>query len=244
MPWQPDGQFIRQNTDFSGATVWQQDQQATIKIIAARHDDHDQDLASGIQACLNLDGYNAMRADLNMDTNGIINVADGVNPQDAATKAQVDLVQDNVDDNDLELADHEARISTIEAADPFVAQSLQIGGEVNQLSELITGNTGLITLDPSDANRWLLSNEGTITLNIIKPVGVRDIGPNYTIEGTIIVTNGAAPGVITLQSGGVPVPGGDILGSNPISGSSKYLLTYIMHNRNGAYTELFVWSAV
>ena len=77
MPWQPAGTFLRVNPDFSGATVWQQDQAATIKIIASRHDYHDEDLGQGIQQCLNINGLNAMAADLDMDGNNIINLPGG-----------------------------------------------------------------------------------------------------------------------------------------------------------------------
>ena len=66
MPWQADGNFLRTNNQFTGAEVWEKDQQAAIKIIASRHDYHDEDLAVGIENCLNLDGYNVMRADLDM----------------------------------------------------------------------------------------------------------------------------------------------------------------------------------
>ena len=66
MPWKAGGVFERENPDYQGASVWSQDQQASIKIIATRHDFHDEDLAQGIQACLNLNGLNAMLADLDM----------------------------------------------------------------------------------------------------------------------------------------------------------------------------------
>lgn len=69
MSWQIDGTFRRTNTDFEAGPngeLWTQDLQASIKIIASRHDFHDQDLALGIAATLNLDGLNSMRADLKM----------------------------------------------------------------------------------------------------------------------------------------------------------------------------------
>ena len=77
MPWQNTGNFLRTNNQFTGTTVWSQDQQASIKIIASRHDFHDEDLATGIENCLNLDGYNSMRADIDMGGNTLINLAGG-----------------------------------------------------------------------------------------------------------------------------------------------------------------------
>lgn len=80
MPWKLDGTFERINPDFFGPTVWSQDQVASIKVIASRHDYHDEDLAQGIAGSLSLDGYNAMRADLDMGGNAIINVLTGTGP--------------------------------------------------------------------------------------------------------------------------------------------------------------------
>lgn len=77
MPWNTNGTFTRTNAQFFGADVWQKDQQASIKIIATRHDYHDEDLALGIANCLNLDGYNTMRADLDMGGYCIINQCGG-----------------------------------------------------------------------------------------------------------------------------------------------------------------------
>ena len=74
MPWQPDGTFLRINPDYTG-NVWDKDQKADIKVIATRHDFHDQDLADGIARCLNIDGYNKMFADLDMNNYKIINAA-------------------------------------------------------------------------------------------------------------------------------------------------------------------------
>lgn len=89
MPWQPDGNFLRTNNQFTGDTVWEQDQQAAIKIIASRHDYHDEDLAIGIENCLNLDGYNKMRADLDMNNNTIINLQGGTLATEGAWTPQL-----------------------------------------------------------------------------------------------------------------------------------------------------------
>jgi len=87
MPWKEDGTFERENGPdpvFKGDDVWQDDQKASIKVVAARHDYHDEGLANGIEGCLNLDGYNSMRADLDMGGFQVINtleeedVSDGI----------------------------------------------------------------------------------------------------------------------------------------------------------------------
>ena len=69
MPWQIDGTFLRvtnNTTADPNGDLWNKDFAASIKIIATRHDVHDQDLADGIASCLNLDGLNTMRAILKM----------------------------------------------------------------------------------------------------------------------------------------------------------------------------------
>jgi len=52
MAWQGDGTFTRDNGVNSGTETWQDDAAAATKIVADRHDVHDQDLATGIAACL------------------------------------------------------------------------------------------------------------------------------------------------------------------------------------------------
>jgi hypothetical protein len=90
MPWNPStGQFERQNQNFSGNSVWDQDRQAQIKIISTRHDYHDNDMAAGISECLNINGLNAMQASLDMGGFSIANLLIGSDPDDVATYGQV-----------------------------------------------------------------------------------------------------------------------------------------------------------
>jgi hypothetical protein len=91
MPWnQSESKFIRTNSiEFSGVDVWHKDQLASIKIIATRHDYHDQDIADGISRCLNIDGFNKMYANLDMNNYSIINLSGGTLPKDVATYDQI-----------------------------------------------------------------------------------------------------------------------------------------------------------
>lgn len=50
------GTFTRSNGVYTGAAVWTSDAGAGVKILATRHDTHDQDLAAGINACLHKGG--------------------------------------------------------------------------------------------------------------------------------------------------------------------------------------------
>lgn len=77
MPWS-GGVFTRTNGTYNGPTVWATDAANNVKIMSGRHDTHDQDLASGINACVAKDGSNTVTV-LNLtgtvnSTSGIINV--------------------------------------------------------------------------------------------------------------------------------------------------------------------------
>jgi len=91
MAWNGSGTFSRTNGYNTGATTWVQDRNAAVKITAARHDTHDQDLAAGINACLTKNGENSPTTNLPMGGFKHTNVAQA----SARTEyARVDQVQD------------------------------------------------------------------------------------------------------------------------------------------------------
>jgi hypothetical protein len=93
MPWDtPTKTFIRNNGRNSGPTVWDEDAIALQDIDSQGHDDHDQDLANGITACLNINGVNAMLTDLSMGGFKVTGIADAVVDTDAVSKSQLDDV--------------------------------------------------------------------------------------------------------------------------------------------------------
>lgn len=65
MPWQ-SGSFGRTNGVNTGSALWDQDRLDGTKIRADRHDTHDQDLADGIDQCVQRGGQNAATANLPM----------------------------------------------------------------------------------------------------------------------------------------------------------------------------------
>ncbi|PKR55396.1 hypothetical protein [Thalassospira marina] len=90
MPWNGAGTFERTNGTHSGDTVWENDRDAGIKVVAENHDNHDQDLANGIQQCLTKDGQNTPTDNLPMGNNRHT----GVGAAQAATDyARADQVQ-------------------------------------------------------------------------------------------------------------------------------------------------------
>lgn len=85
MPWSA-GTYAR----LYGLAGWVDDRDAGTKILATRHDSHDQDLADGINACLKKDGTNAATANLSVGGFKITNLGTPSAGTDAATKAYVD----------------------------------------------------------------------------------------------------------------------------------------------------------
>lgn len=76
MPWSGSAgsqTFSRTNGVHTGSTVYQQDAAASIGIRADYHDVHDQDIASGLSACLKQDGGTSMTAALPMGGNDLLN---------------------------------------------------------------------------------------------------------------------------------------------------------------------------
>jgi len=66
MPWDGAGNFTRTNGVNTGDDLWEQDKNASVKIVTSRHDDHDTDLKDGINACLAKNGENSPTANLPM----------------------------------------------------------------------------------------------------------------------------------------------------------------------------------
>ncbi len=86
MPWN-NGQFTRTNDQYDGENIWQDeagDGDPTIKSL--NHDRHDQDLADGISACLNLDGQNVMRSGLDMGGFEVTNIGEPTQDSSAASR--------------------------------------------------------------------------------------------------------------------------------------------------------------
>ena len=89
MAWNGSGNFQRTNGSFSGSAVWEDDANAGFDIVDSRHDNHDQDLAQGINNCLTKDGQNSPTADLSMNTFKHTNVGDGTARNHYATIGQL-----------------------------------------------------------------------------------------------------------------------------------------------------------
>ena len=61
MPWS-NGVYTRSNGVFTGATVWASDASVGTNITTSHHDTHDQDIATGLNNCVTVDGLNQIAA--------------------------------------------------------------------------------------------------------------------------------------------------------------------------------------
>ena len=77
-------------TRTGGSTAWGDDRDASTEIEAGLHDTHDEDLAQGINECLNKDGENSPSTDISWGNNKITNLKDPTADGDAANKGYVD----------------------------------------------------------------------------------------------------------------------------------------------------------
>lgn len=88
MPWTGPYVFTRDNSSFTGPTVWDDDFNAGTKITTTHHDFHDQDIADGFALVLRNDGVNSPTASINWGGFKITNQANGTVATDSATYGQ------------------------------------------------------------------------------------------------------------------------------------------------------------
>ena len=160
--WQFDGSFLRGNTDFDAVNgaLWTQDLSASIKIIAARHDNHDEVLSNGIEATLNLDGLNSMRANLKMGGFKITGLADATGLTDIPTYGQT--------------------AGSMTFAADVLALLDRNGTEIDNVS-IPTGGGGTGTVSSITAGAGL--DGGTI--NVAGTISLEALAPGQTYSGGI-----------------------------------------------------------
>jgi hypothetical protein len=191
--------FIRENPDYSGASVWQQDQQASIKIIASRHDIHDQDLADGISRCLNIDGVNSLAANLDFNNYKGINLAAGSQPTDTARFGQV------IDSAVFSNSTRDLTLSTPDGVE-FTVNIPATGPGVGTVEEISAGDGLTATPNP---------------ITISGEISLETLGVGQTFSGGIMSITIDKHGRVTQVNTGAL--GGTNLGATPAS--STVLIT-------------------
>ena len=82
MSWSGNGAFVRTNGVQSGARTWQQARDAGRNIRADDQDNHDEDIAQGLENCLTRDGQNAPSGNLPMNSKRHTGVANASSDSD------------------------------------------------------------------------------------------------------------------------------------------------------------------
>lgn len=180
MPWTGPN-FIRENGPtpiFTGSTAWQQDAAAGTLILASRHDFHDQDLAQGIDACLNKNGANTIAADINWGGFKITSLGNGILATDAAnygqtvtaaaldsgtniltlTRAAGDIT---VDLTSLVVGGSTSNFAKLNASDNVFVGQAEFGGPLTCTDSFIIDHT---TGGSTDNWTWNCNNPALLTL--------------------------------------------------------------------------------
>jgi hypothetical protein len=244
MGWQLDGTFLRINPDYSASAsgaLWYKDLSSTppIKIVATRHDYHDNDLALGIQACLNLDGLNAMRADLNMAGYDLY-AKDGIFTGNISSLG----IDDNATSNRLRLSDDSVTVGGGATTSTTVLRSTSFQGMFEiQGGGLLTTNEGAHMrlfadshpIQPNDIE--FLSDGDVLEGRFDKTNGKWDfIGNNITTTGVFTgdgsgLTNLAISGYLKTD-GTEPLTANWAVGGFDITGVSELGCTGEVHAGN------------
>ena len=83
------GTYTRSDGVFTGTSIWQSNRDAGTKIVADRHDTHDQDIATGLNQAINKDGSNAFTGAANLGSQKITGLADGTAHTDGVNAGQI-----------------------------------------------------------------------------------------------------------------------------------------------------------
>lgn len=230
MGWDGSGNFTRTNGINTGTEVWQDDEAEGTNILSDLHDNHDQDLADGINNCLTKDGQNSPTADIDFAGFWIKNSALEVSDDDAKGAALIgydgDTVADALDD-------------------------------VQMVSGVRQGITAGTNIDAEFAT-WCVDYADTgIVLKL--PPGNYQITTHYEIQGWALdLSAGAqievsgsdegvfAEGALELLTGGRLI-GGVIYTTGTMNGdyvSSHALEPCVVHVNGGEIVETTVYSQI
>lgn len=181
MPWSA-GTYTRTNGVYSGPSVWNSDFTAGVKIVYSRHDVHDQDLAQGINACINKNGANSPTSNINWGGFKVTNHANASANTDVMVWGQSLLTQ-VLDPGTFILTFSDRTGTPIGTVD---LSPLSAGGGSGAPS-----NATYVTLGTNGG----LSNERVLT-GTAGRISITDGGANNPVTLDLIAT-GATPGTYT-----------------------------------------------
>ena len=153
MAWS-GGSFTRTDGTRTGSTVWAQAKAAAVKIISADHDTHDQDLATGINQCINKDGSNTVTGNLDLGSKKLTSLAAGSGAGDSVRYEQTALLAVQ---NVFTKRQEWAKGGDIASASPLV-----IDTDGNMFD--VTGTTGFSAMTVAAGTWFILQFDGALTM--------------------------------------------------------------------------------
>ena len=151
MSFDTSGNFTRRY----GATGWQNDAAAGIKIRSDLHDNHDEDLAQGLSNTITRHGWSTVAADIPWGGKRITNLADPIDPQDAMTLKK--------------FADGGIRYDVGQSL--TLAQLIQLHTNINDLSSVLPKAANYTLLLTDRSKLLFVTADCTITLPAAAEVG-------------------------------------------------------------------------
>lgn len=153
----PSQSFSRTDGSRTGSTVWQQAAAADVDIVADDHDTHDEDLASGINACLKKDGGNQPTANLPMNSNKHTGVAAASSRTDYADSG-------SVADGDMDWVGNLSGTNTYTASSNNFAPAAYVQGMQVRV-RVVNANTGAATFNYNSIGAKDIVKNGDVALS-------------------------------------------------------------------------------
>jgi len=262
MPW-GSGNYTRAGAVHTGTTLWNDsatDGDATIS--STEHDTADNDLASGIDSCINKDGSNAFTGNADLGTKKITNMAEGSATGDASrwdeSVASVSLAGTVLEINFKDGGKVTQELSGIASAgEVTLAGDQTITGKktfttnttpitdlrildtvYHQVTELTSSSS--VAVNVTAASRFWLGNAHTMTITFTIPAASSDtdLGTKFYTAGTIGFRNESGHGAITLS---VTATDTAEVGSRSTGAGELYTLVYEIWVIGSSRYVKFTW---
>lgn len=265
MAWS-GGVFSRQGTVHSGTTLWRDEaRDGDATITSSEHDVTDNDLAAGINACINKDGSNAFTGDADLGNNKITNLAEPTATGEGA-RWDEQVASLAVSGTDLEVNMNDGGQLTVDLAGIASAGEMTLSGDQTVTGKKTFTATGTpishirgtgtvyhkvnvltaaasVTVDTTVNSRFFINNTRPMAITFTIPAASADtdLGTDFTTSGVIMFRNGSGSGAITLSATATDI---EEIGSRPTGAGTIYSLVYqVLVTGSTRYVQ-FTWVTV
>lgn len=263
MPWS-SGSYTRSGTVHTGAAIWVDSAGDGDAVISStEHDDHDEDLKGGIDACINKDGSNAYTGNADLGSQKIVSLAEGT-ATGQGMRWDEGVASIGLTGTTLDVTMNDTLSLTVDLASVGSAGEVTLAGDqtitgkktfttnttpitdlrvldtvYHKINELTAGGT--VAVDTTASSHWFLNNTQAMTLSFTIPAASSDtdLGNNFTTNGAIMIRNGSGAGALTLS---VSASDTQEIGSRPTGAGVIYTLVYqvLVLNATTRYVQ-FTW---